>query len=67
MTTERAERVRELCAEMRAAMHEAGMPQENPLLRITCFALPCIPDVKQTDLGLADTLTQQFIPLFPEG
>ncbi|MBQ4094503.1 MAG: adenine deaminase, partial [Oscillospiraceae bacterium] len=67
MTTERAARVRELCAEMRAAMHEAGMPQENPLLRITCFALPCIPDVKQTDRGLADTLTQQFIPLFPEG
>ena len=66
MTTERAERVREMCAEMRAAMHAAGMPQENPLLRITCFALPCIPDVKQTDRGLADTLTQQFIPLFPE-
>jgi len=37
---------------------------ENPLLRIVTLALPVIPNVKMSDLGLVDVNAKQLIPLF---
>lgn len=37
---------------------------ENPLLRIVTLALPVIPEVKMSDLGLVDVLKKELIPLF---
>ena len=39
---------------------------ENPLLRIVTLALPVIPNVKMSDLGMVDVLKKEFIPLFTE-
>ena len=39
---------------------------ENPLLRIVTLALPVIPDVKMSDLGLVSVAEQKLIPIFPE-
>ena len=39
---------------------------ENPLLRIVTLALPVIPNVKMSDLGMVDVLKKELIPLFPE-
>jgi adenine deaminase len=38
----------------------------NPLLRIVSLALPVVPFVKLTDLGMVDTTNQTMIPLFAE-
>ena len=38
--------------------------KENPLLRIVSLALPVIPDVKMSDLGLVSVAEQKIIPLF---
>ena len=38
----------------------------NPLLRIVSLALPVVPYVKLTDLGMVDTTNQTMIPLFVE-
>lgn len=37
---------------------------ENPLLRIVTLALPVIPNVKMSDLGLIDVLSKEIIPFF---
>ena len=37
---------------------------ENPLLRIVTLALPVIPNVKMSDLGMVDVLKKELIPLF---
>ena len=50
----------------KALKEELGMPQDNPMLRIATMALPVIPDVKFSDLGLIDVFKQEFIPIFPE-
>ena len=38
----------------------------NPLLRIVSLALPVIPEVKMTDLGLVNVADQTMIPLFEQ-
>ena len=50
---------------MKQALHRAGMPQKNPLVRIVTMALPVIPEAKYTDLGLVDVYTKTLLPLFP--
>lgn len=52
-----------------AAMKDANralglIDMENPLLRIVTLALPVIPNVKMSDLGLVDVLKKELIPLF---
>ena len=39
---------------------------KNPILRIVTLALPVIPEVKMSDLGLVDVATKVILPLFPE-
>ena len=38
----------------------------NPLLRIVSLALPVVPEVKMSDLGMVNAADQTMIPLFVE-
>ena len=50
---------------MKQANRELGMTEfENPLLRIVTLALPVIPNVKMSDLGLVDVLNKKIISMF---
>ena len=50
--------------EANRALGLTGM--ENPLLRIVTLALPVIPNIKMSDLGMVDVLKKEFIPMFAE-
>lgn len=52
--------------QLKEALWTAGMPQPNPMMRITTMALPVIPKAQYSDLGLVDVLKKEFIPIFPE-
>ena len=50
---------------MKQANKELGMTDfDNPLLRIVTLALPVIPNVKMSDLGLVDVNSKQLISMF---
>ncbi|MFV0479579.1 MAG: adenine deaminase [Anaerorhabdus sp.] len=50
---------------MKQANRQLGLVEiENPLLRIVTLALPVIPEVKMSDLGLVDVMKKELIPLF---
>ncbi len=50
---------------MKQANRELGMIEfENPLLRIVTLALPVIPNVKMSDLGLVDVNQKKLISMF---
>ena len=52
---------------MKQANRQLGMTAfENPLLRIVTLALPVIPNVKMSDLGLVDVNTKTLISMFDE-
>ena len=52
---------------MKEANRQVGLDYlENPLLRIVTLALPVIPDVKMSDMGLVDVNKKVFVPLFGE-
>lgn len=65
MSTLSCEEVAQCAGRMKQALHRAGMPQKNPLVRIVTMALPVIPEAKYTDLGLVDVYTKTLLPLFP--
>lgn len=41
-----------------------GSPLHNPFMALSFLALPVIPELKLTDLGLVDVSTFSFVPLF---
>lgn len=50
---------------MKQANRQLGMTEfENPLLRIVTLALPVIPNVKMSDLGLVDVNQKKLISMF---
>jgi len=50
---------------MKNALRKLGLTQnENPLLRIATLALPVIPKVKMSDLGIVDVLEQKIVDMF---
>lgn len=51
---------------MKKALRTLGLDLKNPLLRIVTLALPVIPLVKFSDIGMIDVLKKQFIPIFPD-
>ena len=53
-------------AKMKEANRALGLTIKNPLLRIVTLALPVIPDVKMSDLGLVDVLEKKLIPILKE-
>ncbi len=50
---------------LKKVLKKQGIQYENPIMRIATAALPAAPYVKITDMGLVNTLTQEFVPLFP--
>jgi len=69
-----AESVDSVAAEVRAfneRARELGLGKESsvlvmsPVLAISSLALPVSPFVRLTDLGLADTLRQELVEMFP--
>ncbi len=51
--------------EMKTALRSLGLTEgDNPLLRIATLALPVIPKVKMSDLGIVDVTEQKIINLF---
>jgi len=65
MTKLNAEALTEAAAAMKETERSLGITApENPLLRIVALALPVIPDVKMSDLGLVSVAEQKILPLF---
>ncbi len=64
MSLKSAEYLAEDNRKMKDAIQNIGLTEmENPLLRIVTLALPVIPDVKMSDLGLVDVMKKEIIPL----
>ena len=67
MSLKSAEELSVVSQKMKQAIVELGLTDmENPLLRIVTLALPVIPEVKMSDLGLVDVLTKKIIPFYTE-
>lgn len=67
MSLKPAEALAEDCRAMKEAERTLGLTtQENPLLRIVTLALPVIPDLKMSDLGMVDVLKKELVPLEAE-
>ncbi len=65
MTKLDAETLTEEAARMKETERSLGITApENPLLRIVALALPVIPDVKMSDLGLVSVAEQRILPVF---
>jgi adenine deaminase len=66
MSTKGIEELAPATSHLKQTIKSLGLTGEYPLLRVATFALAVIPEVKMTDQGLVDVLTQQFIPILPE-
>ena len=65
MSLKSAEELSVVSQKMKQAIVELGLTDmENPLLRIVTLALPVIPEVKMSDLGLVDVLTKKIVPFY---
>lgn len=65
MTKLEAEELTEEAAKMKKIERGMGITVPvNPLLRIVSLALPVVPNVKMSDLGLVNVADQTMIPLF---
>lgn len=52
---------------MKEAMRKLGLREiDNPLLRIVTLALPVVPELKITDMGLVDVLAKKVVPLLAD-
>lgn len=61
-----AEKTAAYAENMKEADRRLGMTDiPNPLLRTAVFALPVIPFVKMSDMGMIDVLTKKYIPVYP--
>ncbi|MBU5485863.1 adenine deaminase [Clostridium sp. MSJ-11] len=67
ISTKPCEELAKECGSMKDTLRELGLKETpNPLLRIATLALPVIPEVKMSDLGMIEVATQNIIPLFAE-
>jgi adenine deaminase len=48
------------------AARDLGCQLPNPYMQMAFLALPVIPELKLTDLGLVDVVKFEFCPLFVE-
>lgn len=49
---------------MNSILSKVGLEAYNPVMRLATVALPVIPTMKITDMGLVDTINQKFMDLF---
>ena len=45
---------------------KAGIEFSNPVMRLATAALPVIPNIKITDLGIVDVVNQRLVDLFDQ-
>lgn len=65
MTKKPADELAVISKKMKASLVEMGLDKiENPLLRIVTLALPVIPTIKMSDLGIVDVLEKKILPLY---
>ena len=64
MTDAPLEDVVEKLDTLNACARDWGCPLHNPFMALSFMALPVIPELKITDLGLVDVAAFSFIPLF---
>ncbi|MBE6108361.1 MAG: adenine deaminase [Erysipelotrichaceae bacterium] len=65
LSVKQAEELSKDARAMKQANRQLGMTEfENPLLRIVTLALPVIPNVKMSDLGLVDVNQKKLISMF---
>lgn len=68
MSLKPAEELAVCCQAMKDAERRLGLTApENPLLRIVTLALPVVPELKMTDLGMVDVLQKKLVPLLAGG
>jgi adenine deaminase len=58
--------VRDAMRALLAAARDLGCSLSNPYMQMAFLALPVIPELKLTDLGLVDVVKFDFCPLFLE-
>ena len=46
--------------------HDMGTPLKDPFMTLSFMALPVIPELKLTDMGLIDVHKFEVVPLFVE-
>lgn len=65
MSDKKCEYLAEQSTKMKNALRALGLVKlENPLLRIATVALPVIPNVKMSDLGIIDVLNKKIVDMF---
>jgi adenine deaminase len=65
MSADDPERVAELVESVEGA-YRAANGADTPLMNIVIMALPVVPTLRMSDLGIVDVLAQKIVPLFPE-
>ena len=51
---------------VKKAVYDMGCKLEEPLMALSFLALPVIPELKLTDMGLVDVRHFEIVPLFLE-
>ena len=52
---------------LKETIQSFGIDAVSPIIQVAAFALPVIPEIRLTDMGLVDVIHQSWIPLFEEG
>jgi adenine deaminase len=65
MSADDPERVAEQVERVEAA-YRAANGADAPLMNIAIMALPVVPTLRVSDLGIVDELAQKVVSLFPE-
>jgi len=58
------EQVAEELAQMRRAARDMGITLDTPFMKLSILALPTVPEVGLTDMGLVDVRKHAIVPLF---
>jgi adenine deaminase len=63
MSNERADQVARQAATILEGFRQCGSQMVNPNMQLSLLALPVIPELRITDLGLVDVTRYDFIPV----
>ena len=64
MSLEPVQRVRDQLDNLIGVAHDMGSPLKDPFMTLSFLALPVIPELKLTDIGLVDVNKFEIVPLF---
>ena len=64
MSTEPVEKVAAQAEQLHYALHACGCTINNGFMTFSLLALPVIPQLRLTDLGLVDVMQRRIVPLF---